>query len=346
MNYKEGNKYISFNVGILRFFMTENAANYLTLNQHLIKDNLPYLRVVVISFQENRSMNLSRDLMTNFNGTKTLFIRDFNFDNNSTDAFYDFESLERFRIIRSKFMKDEIITNLLANMTSLTEFSLVNNVMNGNLPNNLFSTNPKLEKIVINNSSCKNIPQDIFHRLPQLKDVKLIACYMKKLSSQVFARNPLITKLTIERNNVTTISRDFFKFTRELDEINLSGNLFEKLPEDLFFDLTKLQMIQLSYNILKEIPSKIFSNCRMLKEVFLGGNSIEKIPQNLFTNNPKLEYLDLMDNNVKKIHFNFETLPKLRFLLLINNECISNFYFTDLGGFEAKDLQDLKEKCK
>jgi Leucine-rich repeat (LRR) protein len=159
----------------------------------------------------------------------------------------------------------------------------------------------EVQRVVIDNATATFIPDFtlVTKQLPKFKGLWIIRSGLKYVERRQLAKMPQLTKLS------------------------LGLNLIEHLPEDAFNDLVNLEELYVRDNQIKVLPPKLLWNLPNLKDFSARENQIEFIPRNLFKTNRQLEDLWLYGNKITRIEVDFTLLPKLNYLDLIRNTCIS-----------------------
>jgi Leucine-rich repeat (LRR) protein len=81
-----------------------------------------------------------------------------------------------------------------------------------------------------------------------------------------------------------------------LKELDLSHNLIEELHAGTFTELISLETLTMNFNRIEVLPDHLFRYNENLQELFLWYNRIEVIEPALLNHLPKLTFLDLADN--------------------------------------------------
>jgi Leucine-rich repeat (LRR) protein len=134
---------------------------------------------------------------------------------------------------------------------------------------------------------------------------------------------PKFKQLWIQRSGLKYVERRQLASIPQLTQLSLYFNHIEHLPEDAFNDLVNLELLYVSYNQIKVLPPKLLWNLPKLKEFGASENQIELIPRDFFKTNRQLERVWIQDNKITRIEVDFTLLPKLNYLELKRNTCIS-----------------------
>jgi Leucine-rich repeat (LRR) protein len=159
----------------------------------------------------------------------------------------------------------------------------------------------EVESVSIENTSVTFIPDFtlVTKQLPKFKELWITDSGLKYVERRQLAKMPQLTQLSLYFNHI------------------------EHLPEDAFNDLVNLEELYVSYNHIKVLPPKLLWNLPKLKQFGASDNQIELIPRDFFKTNRQLEDLWIQDNKITRIEADFTLLPKLGFLNLKRNTCIS-----------------------
>jgi Leucine-rich repeat (LRR) protein len=156
---------------------------------------------------------------------------------------------------------------------------------------------------------------------------------------------PKVKQLFITRSGLKYVERRQLAKMPQLTKLSLYDNLIEHLPENAFNDLVNLEDLWLSDNQIKVLPPKLLWNLPNLKKFAADGNQIELIPRDFFKTNRQLEKLWFNGNKITRIEADFTLLPKLNYLDLIRNTCISK----DCNPCNIEKLrqiqQDINRNC-
>lgn len=102
-----------------------------------------------------------------------------------------------------------------------------------------------------------------------------------------------------------------------LSDLNLSYNQIENLTSKTFGNLTELKTLNLSVNWIRNISVQVFSGLKSLKILDLSYNKISFLDnKSLFVQNVQLEYLSFSYNLIRRISPMFNSLIRLKQLLL------------------------------
>jgi Leucine-rich repeat (LRR) protein len=134
-----------------------------------------------------------------------------------------------------------------------------------------------------------------------------------------------LKELWIQSQSIKFVERSDFAGLRQLENLDLQANQIEFLPEDVFWDLPNLESLSLAANKIKKLPQSIFKNLRKLKQISLFRNKINHLPENLFANNFEIKIVFAENIPLQTIDVDFTALKNLRWLDLLNANCISFF---------------------
>mmetsp|Transcript_49638 Transcript_49638/g.63621 ORF Transcript_49638/g.63621 Transcript_49638/m.63621 type:complete len:416 (+) Transcript_49638:1-1248(+) len=102
-----------------------------------------------------------------------------------------------------------------------------------------------------------------------LKEVSLMCCHFKCLTS-----------LNLARNRLATIDPDLFSHTKALTSLDLSFNQMVSLPDSLVESTTRLESLVLDHNRIKYLPAKL-GDLQQLAKLTASFNQLECLPDSV-----------------------------------------------------------------
>jgi Leucine-rich repeat (LRR) protein len=156
---------------------------------------------------------------------------------------------------------------------------------------------------------------------------------------------PKFKQLWIQRSGLKYVERRQFAKMPQLTWLDLVYNRIESLPENVFDDLVNLEYLSVSDNKIKVLPPKLLWNLPKLSRFWASFNHIELIPRDFFKNNRELEGIWIHNNKITRIEVDFTLLPKLKYLHLDKNTCISEVCNRCNIGNVREIQQEINRDC-
>jgi hypothetical protein len=186
---------------------------------------------------------------------------------------------------------------------------------------------------------------------PNLADVELVNIEYARVTSfpdftLVTRQIPKFKELRINFSGLKYVERRQLAKLPQLTQLILDYNHIEHLSEDVFDDLVNLEELWVSVNQIKVLPPKLLWNLPKLKRFSATENHIELIPRDFFKYNRQLELISIHSNKITRIEVDFTLLPKLTFLSLEDNTCVSGsiWCFFSCTDSDKRDLREIQQK--
>lgn len=208
---------------------------------------------------------------------------------------------------------ETISKDAFRSLRDLKEFSMQQNNITSQLPDELFSANVNLTAVDLSHNNIESVSVSTF------------------LSSS-------IRYLNLSCNRFETID---FVWPKSLVNLDLSFNHILHIEENSFSRLTQLRTLKLNNNVLQSIPSGLFITNNNLKYLDLSHNNISSIGKTaLFLQH--IEYLNLQHNNLPLQLCEVLLPPSSKTLNLgfSSIACVSNGSFSGLTLLETLKLNN------
>lgn len=188
------------------------------------------------------------------------------------------------------------------------------------VPNNIFSKQPALEKISLAQNSIQRIRDRAFVGLANLREAKLSGNSLRQIPVDLFT-SPLLQILDLSQNDITDIRANTFANLPNLQILNISRNAIRKLDANDLTGLSTLRWLAVDQNDLSSLPVGLFASLPLLERLDLGGNSLQTFSGDVFGENDlPLRILFLRNNNLVDIQANsFAHTPNLEYLAIDHN---------------------------
>lgn len=226
------------------------------------------------------------------------------------------------------------------NVHSITIRNPENNTKIDRIPNEIFSTFPKLKvlesdlkltEIAANDLSNANELTELYVSYSKLRRlsagwIQMATTKLERLSlhsneietidDSTFSSLKSLKVLFLYENKLTVISRNTFSGLAELQKLYLSENAIHTIENGAFTDLKKLKELRLNQNKLRVLSDHIFDGPTALKSLTIASNQIANIEDVLFRLTA-IEELDLEGNQIGDVDLvKFSKLPSLKQLNL------------------------------
>lgn len=186
--------------------------------------------------------------------------------------------------------------------------------------------------VVIMNSNTPFIIPQVFTTFPFMSRLIIDDGGLIRIQPNAFAMAQHLWYLEIVRNpGLREIPANAFSGAFNLGVLDLLNNGIERIHESAFNGVNLIEALFIDNNRLREIPTNAFTPLKLLQGIALGGNQLTRIESGLFSSNSQIFYLDVNNNFINAIERTFfDVLPNLRFLNLLENSCINDFWSIDV----------------
>lgn len=201
----------------------------------------------------------------------------------------------------------------------------------------------KLRSLSLSRNQIEFVTKDNFKDLVSLEYLYLSTNKIEFIAAGAFDSLVNLKRLKLQNNEIQHFQSKLFNSLENLEELVISDNKISFLHPDTFKALVKVENINMNQNDIWNLPEDLFATLVELQNISFAGNNLVQIPYKLFTMNPKLEKIWMDQNKIKYVNPEmFKNLSSLKYVDLLNNECIKKLYRTP--NFEAMQ-SDLKEHC-
>ncbi|GAB6022859.1 defense response [Chamberlinius hualienensis] len=229
--------------------------------------------------------------------------------------------------------------NLFDKQTLLVELELQNNSLSFN--ENIFQKLRKLEYLNLSNNGFVNITNVMFSSLPKLTKLILIENNITFIEKDSFDNLTYLNYLALGKNQLN-IQNEVFKNVFKLEYLDLAYNEQEDIPVNLFSSLYNLKTLLLHHNKIRNLPDGLFDSLPQLFKLDLQINQIGFISDAIFAKLTRLVILNLSYNQLKTVESNaFTLLTSLKVFVLSNNQ-IRNFPLSNLESSTKLTQLDIR----
>ncbi|PVH33689.1 hypothetical protein PAHAL_8G045700 [Panicum hallii] len=223
----------------------------------------------------------------------------------------------QFNKLKATSKQDWKFMDSLANCTELSEFSVANNYLAGQVPNSVGNLSSQLQGIYLGgNQLSGDFPSGIAN-----------------------LRNLVIVSLP--DNNFTGVLPEWLGALNSLQVVQLSDNFFKGIIPSSFSNLSQLMSLDLEWNQLNgPIPSSL-GNLQMLQALLISSNNLHgTIPKDIFTI-PTIVRISLSFNSLHaQLHADIGNAKQLTYLQISSNN-LSGEIPSTLGNCESLEVIEL-----
>lgn len=293
--------------------------------EELILSNNEISRIpanLFVNNEELNSLHLDNNPLKSFylntsNRLETLSLKNCylsTFDERSTQRLGDLSELN---------LANNNILNLtakdLAHMSQLTVIDLSNNSLRS-LEDDIFSGNPKLQKVTLDGNKFEILPNFTLPKSEQFQIYMFSCknCGLKTINKSTFKNMPAVVGLNLAYNNFTFV-------------------------QTMFDYISSLRMLDISYNNINILAPGAFDSNRNLETLIVAGNPLLDLNPENFANTKAIKTIDATNCRLYKLWANNGTiLNSLRKLLLANNQ-LTTLSIADFKLLPALQVIDLNK---
>ena len=210
-----------------------------------------------------------------------------------------------------------------------------------NLPNDLFN-NPSIEEISFNFLKTRELPQHLLRGCGNLRTFFLQSGKLEKINKELFLPTKKIRKIDLVNNRISSLDPETFQGLSRLTSLRLKMNNLTELRPDVLTDTTSLERLELQQNKLTTFHSDLVARLVRLQELNLSNNLLNTtiLSQHLLDSN--LKKIFLSNNKIRNIDFEILTqMRSLEHISVSNNELSDYLVFDQSLGVSRALTVDL-----
>lgn len=185
-----------------------------------------------------------------------------------------------------------------------------------------------VNQVKFTSSKLDGVPNAVFDTFKELKVLDASDSSVHYINALTFVFATSLEQIFIHSNRLTRLNPYCYVHTKNLTLLDLSDNQISTVSSYAFNALENLETLSLSNNRIKALDDFVFRPLLNLKWLWLDRNKLNLISSELFSKvNANLEGIYLQHNSLDMISpFVLDHLPKLRFILLDGNNCVSRSF--------------------
>ena len=206
---------------------------------------------------------------------------------------------------------------------------LNNNCLLESLPENLFSNQENLKKIIIKQTKCRNspvnnvnLPNDLFNN-PSIEEISFYFLRSRELPKHLLRGCSNLQTFLFQSGKLERIDSDLFTPTEKILHIDLVNNRLSSIQAETFQGLTRLTSLRLKMNNLTEVRPDLLSEASSLERLELQRNRITTFSSDLVTTLTRLEEINLSNNFINSTIFSPELQHSILKKIFLSNNKIS-----------------------
>ncbi|XP_045475685.1 toll-like receptor 7 [Harmonia axyridis] len=255
----------------------------------------------IFQHQRLKTLNISNNLLANFDGQKIPELKTVILDNNHLEKFPSFSGSSITHLsIKFNFITSFNVTDL---PTSLEMFLIGNNRIH-HLDQYSFNLASSLRILDMSNNFLGEFNPEILINLDELEILDISGNDMKTINTKLFIILKSLRSINLGKNNITTLPKGVFQHLSNLINLEFSENNITYIQQGVLKDLVSLQTLNFSRNKIKYLQAGIFSGLKKLEVLDLSSNNLESFSFHVLSALEKLRVLDVSYNRLTSLIVN------------------------------------------